>query len=402
MNGVMLLRNTIMEYPWGSREAIAGLMGQKSPSDQPQAELWMGAHSRAPSMVVTPSGEVPLPDLIDSDPDGLLGKNTSHSSDGKLPFLFKILAAAEPLSIQVHPDMDQARAGFEREQRLGIPLDAENRNYRDRNHKPEILCAMTPFWALKGFRDPGEIFSLLRELHSPTLDSEMEVSKDKPDGMDFPSFYEKFLKFPAGMGKKIIREVVEGINRTGPRTEAHKWLLSLHDFHPDDVSVLHALILNLVILEPGEALFAQAGELHAYLRGTGVELMANSDNVLRGGLTSKHMDIPELLRVLKFMKSEIRILRPRQLPSGEQLYDCPVREFLLSSLEVRGGKPYSGARQRSIEIWITIKGAAKVTAKGTGTVTLVRQGQSFLIPASVPAYTIEGEAYFFRASVPAS
>jgi mannose-6-phosphate isomerase len=397
---VALLENPIMDYAWGSREAIAQLLGTKSPSEKPQAELWMGAHPKAPSTLLSESGPVSLLKLIGDDAQAILGAKTKDRFGGELPFLFKVLAAATPLSIQAHPNLEQAEEGFSREQTEGIPIDALNRNYKDRNHKPEIICALTPFWLLKGFRKTAEMISLLSTLGCKTLEADLKAFRSNPSSEGLRSFFERLLKMPLEKKKAVIGEAVQSALEVKSPTNEIEWLLSLHRHYPQDSAILSVMILNLIQLQPGEAISMEAGELHAYLQGAGIELMANSDNVLRGGLTSKHIDVPELLRVLKFTESEVTIIRPKESESGERVYSTPFREFLLSSLSLKKERPYTGRQERSIEIWIITDGEVRITGLSGGKELRAKKGQSFLIPASLPGYMLLGNAMLYRATVP--
>jgi len=387
-----------MNYSWGSREAISGLLGCGVPSERPEAELWMGAHPKAPSLALTEAGVTPLPDLIEQQPDAILGDEVARAFGGELPFLFKVLAAAEPLSIQAHPTREQARRGYEREEAMGVPLDAPERNYRDRNHKPEILCALTPFWALKGFRDPQEILTLLASLECDPLRPHLDHLERIPGPEGLRSFYRGLLTMPEGERRRMISEAAEAARRLRDGSPEHTWMLELHEHYPGDAGLLSPLILNLVELQPGQAMALGAGELHAYLRGTGIELMANSDNVLRGGLTSKHMDVPELLEVVRFERGDVSVLDPPENARGEKIYGTPFQEFELSAVRLNGGRPYTGGQRRSVEIWIVVDGRARIAGEGFS--RPLDRGEVVLVPARLPSYLLEGQAELYRATVP--
>ncbi len=400
MNNVWLLENEIMDYAWGSREAIPQLLGTKSPSEKPQAELWMGAHPKAPSTVLMERGSLSLLELIQKNAPLILGSSISDHFKGKLPFLFKVLAAATPLSIQAHPNLEQAREGYAREESEKIPIDAPNRNYKDRNHKPEIICALTPFWALKGFRTAEQMLALLGELNCKSLEIALKTFRANPSPDGLRQFFKGLLTLSRHERDVVIEEAVKAASGMANPTNEIRWLLTLHRHYSQDIGILSVMILNLIQLQPGEAISMEAGELHAYLAGVGIELMANSDNVLRGGLTPKHIDVPELLRVLKFTESEVTVIRPKKNDIGGRIYGTPFREFLLSSIELEENKLYTGERVRSIEIWIVIRGKVLITDLLGAPDLKAKMGQVFLISSSVSQYTIRGTAMLYRATVP--
>ncbi len=400
MQNIWLLENEIMDYAWGSREAISTLLGAKTPSERPQAELWMGAHPKAPSKALTDHGPVSLLELIEKRGPEILGATTASRFGGKLPFLFKVLAAATPLSIQAHPNLVQAREGFARENSEKVPIDAPQRNYKDSNHKPEVICALTPFWALKGFRVFEKILDLLNDFDCKSLEPILRACSAHPEAEGLRQLFKELLTLPADKKASVIEEAVSAAKGRNDRTKEIEWLLSLHRHYPQDIGLLAPMMLNLVQLQPGEALSLEAGELHAYLEGVGIELMANSDNVLRGGLTPKHIDVPELLHVLNFKRSDFKVIRPDKNEFGERRYHAPFEEFLLSSIDLRDGKPFKGANERSIEIWIVISGEVTVTDLSEASELSAQKGQVFLIPASVSEYTLQGTAMLYRATVP--
>jgi mannose-6-phosphate isomerase len=330
---VELLENAVRQYAWGSRTVIAELLGEQVPSAHPQAELWLGAHPDDPSRLVGgPGGPTSLLDALRADPARLLGDDRADRWDGTLPFLLKVLAAEEPLSLQAHPSLDQARTGFKRENATGVDRGAAHRNYRDANHKPELICALTEFHALVGFRDPAGTVPLLRALDVPELAGHAELLAAQPDADGLRALFTTWITLPQSTLDVLVPALQEGAVRLAgadtPYQAEARTLLELSERYPGDAGVLAALLLNRVTLAPGEALYLPAGNLHAYLNGAGVELMANSDNVLRGGLTPKHVDVPELLRVLDFTPAPPPVLTGH--PDGVWTrYDTPAEEFLL-------------------------------------------------------------------------
>lgn len=400
MTGIYKLKNPIQNYDWGSYDAIAELLGQPVPSPEPQAELWMGAHPKAPSQVLVDGKWLSLPDQIDLNPTAMLGEEVASSFAGKLPFLFKVLSAARALSIQAHPSLEQAREGFAREDRLGIPVGAPNRNYRDENHKPEIICALTPFYALNGFRRLPEILELLQQVGSNGLRPELNRFLARPDETGLEQFFTAIMTMDAARQQRVVAEVVAYAAEHESGGMVFEWIVKLNEQYPGDIGVLSPLLLNLVRLEPGQAMYSQARQLHAYLHGTGIELMANSDNVLRGGLTSKYIDVPELLEVLTFAEADVVIQTAQPELGGEYRFVSGADEFQLSLIEVGPEAGYSSQVGRSIEIVICVEGEVTVTETISGDRMVIHQGESFLVPAAMSGYQIEGQGVLFRASVP--
>ncbi len=400
MDRIALLKNPIQEYRWGSRTAIPSLLGLPSPSERPAAELWLGAHPKAPSRVMVDGMWESLDKVIEGNPDSVLGKRIAERFSRTLPFLFKILAADCPLSIQVHPSLEQARAGFARENRLGIALDAAERNYRDPNHKPEILCAITRFEALKGFRPPQDVLRLLGRVCDEALSHELALLRKAPDGLGLRQLLTSLLSMDSFRKGCVIERAVEGASQCADMDRAFWWVMELKGSYPEDIGVLSPLIFNLVALEPGEAIFIPAGELHTYLKGMGMELMANSDNVLRGGLTPKHVDVPELLMIMDFRFMHPQKLRPEPgRQPAERIYDTPAAEFQLSAINVSEGISFLSERDRSVDILICMEGSARIQGLQNSDSESVEKGMSVLIPAAVGPYQIVGEATLYRATV---
>jgi mannose-6-phosphate isomerase len=408
------LRNPLQYYDWGSPSLIPDFLGLSNPEQRPVAELWMGAHPKAPSSVEIGGKSLPLSDLIDRDPETFLGGNTALRFGPRLPFLFKVLAAEKPLSIQCHPDLPRARDGFARENRAGIPLDSPVRNYRDDNHKPEILLAVTPFTALRGFRPVSEITDFFAAFPAGDLvDMGRRLSRAaESDGLK--AFLRELLSVPRDTAASWIGECLAS-DRTASDTASipeWSWFRRLADSYPGDPGCFAPFYLNLLSLDPGEAVFLDAGELHAYLSGLGVELMANSDNILRGGLTSKHIDIEELLAVLSPKPGRVEVLRPRiqNLGGGriEETYAAPAEEFVLSVLRSKtrsgdGGKiggPGGGTPLEvlSPEILLCGEGRAEITTSGETCV--LHRGESAFISGSARSCVLTGPCVLYRARVP--
>ncbi len=377
----------IKPYVWGSRYAIATLCGRPAPSPEPEAELWMGAHPLGSSLVRLPSGPRSLAEWAASDPRRVLG--AAHQQRfGRLSFLLKVLAAEEPLSLQVHPSLEQARAGFAREELAKVPLDAPNRNYKDDNHKPELLVALGPFEALSGFRSNQEIRGLVARLSIPELDSLSAANTS------LPSLFAALVSLSSDTRRRIAAPFIEAAAREasvgGADAGAFQWADRLARKYPEDPGAIASLMLRHVSLQAGEGIYLGAGNLHAYLHGSGIEIMASSDNVLRGGLTPKHVDVGELLRVIDFDALEPAIVRADR--DGQ--FDTPAPEFRLSRLEL----PEQGRVEVATngpEIVLVTRGTFNVSsAEGE---TTLNSGESAFAPGSLDSYVISGAGELYRA-----
>ncbi|MBN9097202.1 MULTISPECIES: mannose-6-phosphate isomerase, class I [unclassified Pseudonocardia] len=376
-----LLENPVRAYAWGSRTVIADLLGEQVPSPHPQAEMWLGAHPADPSRVVHGDGQRhSLLDAVAGDPVRLLGAERAARWDATLPFLLKVLAADEPLSLQAHPSIEQARAGFAKEEAAGVPRDAADRNYRDANHKPELICALTEFHALVGFRAPAATVVLLHALDVPEIAPYTELLAAQPDADGLRALFTTWITLPQSLLDTLVPALQAGCVRlAGDSGELHteaRTVLELSERYPGDAGVLAALLLNRVTLQPGEALYLPAGNLHAYLQGAGIELMASSDNVLRGGLTPKHVDVPELMRVLDFCSGPPPVLTGT--PDGAWVrYDTPAQEFLLRRLESDAGLTSVPVPDGGPRILLCTAGSTCVRA-GRTDVELKRGGSAWL------------------------
>jgi len=340
---------------------------------------------------------VPLSDLIKKDPSGILGKSTAARFSNRLPFLFKVLAASKPLSIQAHPNQGQALEGFEREEKQAIALSAHDRNYRDPFHKPEILCALTPFWVLKGFRAMHEIRSILSRIGFRAADLPHLQEKDEKG---FRKTITALFTMCREEQRRLVSGLVSAVAAHPSSDPVFEWMIRLQEDFPDDLGVLGPVLLNLILLQPGEALSIAPGELHSYLDGAGIEVMANSDNVLRGGLTEKHLDVHELLKILNFSPGERKILHPRLQGSAEWLYPEGSEEFLLSRMSLEHGMLHQSPVNRSVEIMICVQGEAELSDTETGRTLSLRCGSSIMVPASAKGYCLRGAGTLYKASVP--
>lgn len=368
---MQLLRGAIRTYAWGSRTAIAEFTGRPAPTAHPEAELWLGAHPGDPAWLDGADGEVSLLDAIATDPEGELGPAVRQRFGDELPFLAKVLAADEPLSLQAHPSAEQAVEGYQREDRAGVPVNSPERNYRDRSHKPELIVALSDFQALAGFRPAARSVALMRALDVPALEPYIALLADQSDAAGLRALFTTWITAPQPDIDALIPAVLEGAVgyiRSGAKEFAGeaRTILELGERYPGDAGVLAALLLNRIALEPGEGLFLPAGNLHSYLHGVGVEVMANSDNVLRGGLTPKHVDVPELLRVLDFTPvPDARVSTRRD--GIELVYETPAEEFATSVLilddENLGHEVDAPSHHDGPQILLCTEGAVTVRAK---------------------------------------
>lgn len=395
------LENPVREYAWGSRSAIQDLLGlPEEARSRPMAELWMGAHPTAPSRAWDGSSWVRLDLAVEQDAERLLGRKAAEAFGGVLPFLFKVLAAAQPLSIQVHPAAASAREGFQRENREGVPLNDPRRTYKDPFHKPELLCAVAPFTALQGFRPVEEALRLIGRVAGSSLCQEIRGLEAKPDEEGLRRFYSALLGLDPERRRIVTAEAIHRAARNADSDAAFAWMARLGEACPGDIGILSPALMNLVTLRPGEALYVGPGELHAYLEGVGMEIMANSDNVIRGGLTPKPVNLEELLGHAIFRPGSVGPLLPEDQSSGDRVYACPAREFLLTEVPVsrRQDRVYQG--NGSVEILFCLKGSCKVTDLGTGQEISATRGNALLVAAVVESYRVQGEAVLYRASIP--
>ncbi|WP_326760533.1 mannose-6-phosphate isomerase, class I [Streptomyces phaeochromogenes] len=378
------LDNTIRPYAWGSTTAIPRLLGVE-PTGEPQAEMWMGAHPGAPSRTL----RGPLTEVIDEAPEKELGRAAVAKFGPRLPFLLKLLAAGAPLSLQVHPDLAQAKEGYEDEERRGVPIDAPHRNYKDANHKPELICALTEFDGLCGFRAPAEAADLLAALDVDSLKPYVDLLHAHPEEAALREVLTAVLSADREQMATTVTEAAAACARLGG---AHAPYADLAHHYPGDPGVIAAMLLNHVRLQPGEALFLGAGVPHAYLNGLGVEIMANSDNVLRCGLTPKHVDVPELLRIVRFEASDPGVLRPEASPDGEEVYETPIDEFRLSRYALVAGAPVHDLTLGTPQILLCTAGSVQAGEHALG------PGRSVFVPAGEKA-EVSGDGTVFRATV---
>ncbi|GAB5451567.1 MAG: mannose-6-phosphate isomerase [Halioglobus sp.] len=393
------LDNPVRDYAWGDTERLGALFGLQNPEGKPQAEIWMGAHPGAPSIARFPGGESEgesqrLDELVAAAPQQVLGEHTSERFGGQLPFLFKVLNAGQPLSIQLHPTKALAEAGFEREEAAGIPRDAAERNYVDANHKPELIYALTPFRALCGFRPLNEIVTDLARLQSTVLAEPLDSLTAGGDAEALRDFCKWLLQLSQSEVNSMLSDALDAATHIDE--PAFRELLSLHEYYPSDRGVLFGILLNIVELQPGESLFMAPGHLHSYLGGVGLEIMASSDNVIRGGLTPKHVDCEELMRLATFEPlppAELLVQPERR--GAQTCYPTPVDDFALALVDVEGDGEICDIV--SAEILFCVSGEVSVTS--TGERVNLAAGEACLVCADAGGFTLGGSGQLARAAV---
>jgi mannose-6-phosphate isomerase len=381
------LEPAIQHYDWGSRRVLAELRGECVPSERPEAELWFGAHPRGEARVVSGASDTQgLAAWIDADPAGVLGAAIAARHGARLPFLLKLLAVERALSLQAHPDAAQARAGFEREERARVP--AAERLYADRNAKPELVVALSPFRALCGFRPLDEI----RARFAGAGIAELAPPADAEPEKWLRGFLAEWLAGDAS-SDPLVRAVA-----AARRNASLAWVARLADQHPGDPGAIAPLLLNEVELAPGEGLFLEAGELHCYLEGAAVEIMGASDNVLRAGLTTKPRAVAELMRIGRFAPRAVPRVATRATAPGVRVYETPAAEFELARIDVgRGGSALDAGG--AVALLLCCAGGVRVAATDAGGAAVVlRRGQGCVVPADVGAVRLDGAGVLYRAA----
>ncbi|WP_404836075.1 mannose-6-phosphate isomerase, class I [Aeromonas media] len=386
----LLMQNPIQGYDWGSHDALTTLFGIPNPAGKPQAELWMGAHPNGCSEVTLAGDVQKLSTLIESAPAAVLGDATV-ARFGSLPFLFKVLCAEKALSIQVHPSKAQAEAGFAKEEAAGISPKAANRNYKDPNHKPELVFALTPYQAMNGFRAIPAILALFDAMALPALAELTAALRQSQDEAGLQHFFHQMLILDGARKEEALTGLL-AYAAARQDDETFALITSLAAQYPGDVGLFSPLLLNVVTLKPGQAMYLDACTPHAYVRGTGLEIMANSDNVLRAGLTPKYIDVTELLDCTRCLpKPDDQILLAPHLEGAVQHFEVPVPDFTFSVYPA-GEHALTTA---SAEILFAIDGT--VTLQQGEQSLRLEKGQSAFVPATTGSYHLLAEGRVARA-----
>lgn len=394
------LDGKVQHYAWGGYTYIPALLGI-APSEKPSAEYWMGAHPSAPSVITTGNGAVPLNELIQQAPEEMVGPQVWQQFK-ELPYLFKILDVKDMLSIQVHPTKEEAEKGFARENAAGIPLNAPDRNYKDDNHKPEIMLALSEFWLLHGFLPEEKLLKVLNDIAEFTS----LVSIYEKEG--YYGLYKSVMEMPQTLVNMILRPLTDRLiapyrNNQLSKSDPAFWAARAVLNDPEsadkiDRGIFSIYFFNIMQVQPGQAVFQDAGIPHAYLEGQNVELMANSDNVLRGGLTPKHIDVPELLKHTRFEAVHPNILQGDDIAGGlEKIYPTPAPDFVVSKINLQKGQVYTHTTQAA-EIMIVISGSA--TIKGSDTLALHKGQSVFAAYGETYELSTDDNVEVFKATVP--
>ena len=380
-------------YAWGSETKIQALTGL--PADgKPLAEIWMGNHPNGMSFVDMEGKRISVSDYISGNPEEALGKRCLEQF-GSLPFLFKVLAADKPLSIQAHPDSETAEAGFEREERNHIPMDHFTRVYKDPNHKREMICAISTFYALKGFRSVEEIKINFKKFFPFSGNAFVDFRYSTEEDF-YKKFFTRLLSMDQTLRKAMLRELETTASDMG-EVEQFIFRKLLYDF-PGDRCVFAPLFLNCIKLNPGESMSIDEGQLHSYVDGLCFEVMSSSDNTIRGGLTEKFIDVLELFTIMKFVHGSKVCVEPVE-KGLEKIYSPGWDEFCFSSIFTKG-EPYAGPQEHSLEILFIYSGTGKI-ANSSFSLDL-KGGMAVLVPAAAGAYTVSGSSdlVLYKAAMP--
>ena len=386
--GIHRLEGVIKHYAWGSRHVLAELQGRPTPSAEPEAELWLGAHPNGPSLVQVGEGWSPLDEQIREDPEYWLGPELLARHGPRLPFLMKVLAVEQPLSLQAHPDAQRAALVFEQDQHLPI----EQRRYTDPYAKPELVCALTRFEALCGVRPVGEIRTWLADAGLPDL-----IRDDPGDrgAVAVRDFLARWLRAPEAERKQQIARLLDAAKQRADADPISRRILALAAHWPGDAGLIAPVLLHEIALEPGEALFLPAGVLHCYLSGAAIEVMAASDNVVRAGLTNKAIHVDEVLEVASVAAAAPPVCRSVVCESEQVWSPTAEHGFQLSRFGLERGRQIE-LRAHGIAILLCHAGSVEVTTPDHR-ITLA-QGDAFAVPAALPSYVLSGTGALFRAA----
>ncbi|EIZ0309205.1 mannose-6-phosphate isomerase, class I [Vibrio parahaemolyticus] len=394
------LKNPIQNYAWGSKTAIQDLFGIENPNQEPQAEIWMGAHPNGCSKIELGGKEVLLSEFINNDRARVLSSDTDRKF-GELPYLFKVLAVGNALSIQVHPSKQEAEQGFAKEEVLGIERTSFERNYRDLNHKPELVYALTPYQAMNGFRALNEIIELfslvLEKVDLPVIEGLLDTFKTDLSSRGLKVFFTGILSLKSTNKESAIRGLIDYATMSqqpNMDNDLGSLILELEQCYPNDIGLFAPLMLNVLTLKPGQAMYLDARTPHAYLKGAGLEIMANSDNVLRAGLTSKHIDVEELARCTSFEeKPKSSLLLQPEIYGNKQSYLVPVSDFRFDFFVKADDEKVNVA---SAEILFAIDNKVTVS-HASGESLTIGKGESLFIPAYAKKYSLTSKGRVVRA-----
>ncbi|EOB3674788.1 TPA: mannose-6-phosphate isomerase, class I [Vibrio vulnificus] len=394
------LDNPVKNYEWGSKTAIQSLFGIDNPNGEPQAEIWMGVHPNGCSTVFIDGESVLLSKLIQSNQEGILSKATAEQF-GELPYLFKVLAAGQALSIQVHPSKEEAEVGFAREEAQGIDRSAAQRNYRDPNHKPELVYALTPYQAMNGFRAFDDILArfthMVGAVHMPTVQALLEDFKDNKTSYGLEAFFTGLLSLQSDDKLQSLAALLEYVKlhqKQDLEDDLCSLVLELAQSYPSDVGLFAPFMLNVLTLKPGQAMYLDARTPHAYLKGVGLEIMANSDNVLRAGLTPKHIDVDELAKCTLFEEKPVESLLCQPETDGDyHRYPISVPDFNFDCFMQADD---TVVQLHSAEILFAIDCDTTLSHKSGEKITITK-GESVFIPAYAQEYTLSSKGRVARA-----
>lgn len=397
---ILLLKGKVQHYAWGGYDYIPAWLGVENKEHQPYAEYWLGAHPSASATVVTRNGELSLQQLISEYPQEFLSQSTRQRF-GELPYLLKILDVKDMLSIQVHPTKEAAAIGFEAEETAGVLIGASHRNYKDKNHKPEVMVALSDFWLLHGFLTKEKLKAVLQS--QPEFAGLIDIFGDG----NYKALYEYVMNLSQNEVNNTLMPLVKREIERKQKDETDKgepgwWVAKLYDGNDEEIDdidrgVYSIYFFNIVNVKEGEGVFQGAGLPHAYLEGQNVELMANSDNVLRGGLTPKHVDVPELMKHTTFEGIVPNVMKGEALDNAEKNYPCPVPDFGIHSLSLKREDTVQESTA-SLELWTVIKGSVAISGSNE---LSVHHGQSFaVLPNESFSITATEDALLYKAFVP--
>jgi mannose-6-phosphate isomerase len=395
--GIYKLKGKVLYYDWGGYEFLPHLLNTANTDHKPFAEYWMGAHPLAPSQIHTTNGDISLYTIIKEKPESVLSEKVFNRF-GELPYLFKVQDVRNILSIQVHPSKEEAEKGFAREEAEGIPINAPYRNYKDRNHKPEVLVALSEFWLLHGFTSLAVIEKILEEVPEFNL----LLPYFRREGLK--ALYQFVMEMKQEDINALLTNLIKREIRRKHDNELTKempgwWVAKIFDGKTEmgdiDRAVFSIYFFNIVKVNPGEAVFQSAGIPHAYLEGQCMELMANSDNVLRAGLTPKHIDVPELMKHTVFESVVPNVMKGDLVLPGEKVYPCPVDDFGIAKIDLSSSVSYANTAS-SLEIWIALEGGALINNS-----LVLKKGEAVAVFAGA-SYTIQasGNCTLYKAFVP--